>query len=268
MRAIRLAAVLFLCLPGTPGFGALFHRANSGTGGSRITLRKRLHINTLITEPGTAEVDWSSLYSFTTDRFSMPSAFRYTPEGSHIFWGRTEYSLAFEAIASVNDNGSRDTQFSQAMTLTATSILHDGEKLDIAFAPQATFFLRDESGARLGGIAIARYDIGRNSIGGTAGWSGATHNSPTNPSGTFDLGVGYGRQLSGSPFLERFTPHLNAEWEKSTGQGRSFTGVEGIEYQVTQRLAFDISALQSAALHSVPDRQIAFGMTVSLGRLQ
>ena len=104
--------------------------------------------------------------------------------------------------------------------------------------------------------------------GATAAWSGATHNSTTNPAGTFDLGFGYGRQLSGGRFLEKLTPHLNAEWERSTGQGRIFTGFEGIEYQVTERLAFDLSMQQSAALGTSPDHQVAFGVTLNLGRLR
>jgi hypothetical protein len=236
-------------------------------GNSKITLRKRLHVNTLITQPGTVEVDYSNLYSFSTSNFAMPSAVRYTPEGSHIILGRTEYSAAFDSITSADVGGERLTQFSQALTFTATSVLHDGEKLDIALAPQATVFLRDETGGRLGAVAIARYDSGRNSTGVSVSWSAATHSSPTNPAGTFDLGFGYGRQLSGSRTVEKFTPHFNAEWEKSTGLTRVLTAFEGLEYQMTERLAFDIAAQQTAAAGTPRDRQIAVGLTYNLGRV-
>jgi hypothetical protein len=255
-------------LSGTCCFGGLFtRRAIQSSSNSKIALRKRLHVNTLITEPGTAELDWGGLYSFSTSNFAMPSGFRFTPAGHHIIWGRTEYSIAFDTVTSADIGAARLTQFSQAITLTAASVLHDGEKLDIAIAPQASFFLRDESGARLGAVAIARYDTGRNSIGATVAWSGATHSSESDPAGTFDLGLGFGRQLSGTNWLEKFTPHLNAEWEKSTGQNTALLAFEGIEYQVTEQLAFDLAAQHFASKGRAPDHQIAFGMTLNLGKV-
>ena len=269
-RASRLTALLiWVPLAGSPCLAAPVERSSPPpSGNSKITLRKRLHVNTLITMPGTIEVDWSNLYSFSTTNFSMPSAIRYTPEGSHVIWGRTEYSAAFDTVTSAEVGGSRLTQFSQALTLTATAVLHDGDKFDVAFAPQATIFLRNESGARLGAVAIARYDSGRNSTGATVSWSAATANSPSNPAGTFDVGFGYGRQLAGSRLLEKFTPHFNAEWEKSTGVGRVLLAFEGIEYQITERLAFDLSAQHVASAGNAPDHQIAFGMTLNLGRVR
>jgi len=270
---MRTTVLICVALAAPSCFAGLFTRAATpSSGNSKIALRKRLHINTLITEPGTAEVDWGDLYSFSTTNFAMPSGIRYTPAGSHIIWGRTEYSVAFDTLSSADVAGARLTQFSQALTLTATSVLHDGEKLDIAIAPQATMFLRDESGARLGAVAIARYDTGRNSIGGTVAWSGATHHSDSNPAdsnpaGTLDLGVGFGRQLSGSHLLEKLTPHLNAEWERSTGQNGALLATEGIEYQVTEKLAFDLAAQHFASSGRAPDHQIAFGMTLNLGKV-
>jgi hypothetical protein len=265
---VQLSRMLIAILATSSCFGGLFTRARPSNGNARIALRKRLHINTLIAQPGTAEIDWSNLYSLTTTNFALPSGLRYTPAGHHIIWGRTEYSAAFDTIASVNVGGSRLTQFSQAVTLTGTAVLHDGDKLDIAVAPQATLFLRDESGARLGTVAIARYDSGRNSFGGTVGWSGATHSSESNPAGSLDIGFGFGRQLSGSHWLEKLTPHLNAEWEKSTGERAALLASEGIEYQATERLAFDISAQHFAAAKRTPDHQISLGITLNLGTLR
>jgi len=260
--------LIYMALVTPSCFGGLFTRISTpSNGNSKIALRKRLHINTLISEPGTSEVDWGNLYSFATTNYAMPSGLRYTPAGSHIIWGRTEYSVAFDTITSADVGGRRLTQFSQALTLTATSVVHDGEKLDIAVAPQATTFLRDESGARLGAVAIVRYDTGRNSVGGTVSWSGATHHSDSNPAGTLDLGMGFGRQLSGSSLLEKFTPHLNAEWEKSTGQSGVILAAEGVEYQVTEQLALDLSAQHFASPGRGPNHQIAFGMTLSLGKV-
>jgi hypothetical protein len=265
--ASRSALAVCLLLSAAPACAALFHRAARESGSNaKISLRKRLHVNTLITEPGTVELDWSSLYSLTTANFAMPSAIKWTPAGQDILWGRTEYSVSFDSLASSAQGGTRLTQFSQAMTLTGTAVLHDGDKFDFAIAPQATFFLRDESGARLGAVAIARYDSGRNSTGVTASWSAATHHSDSNPAGTFDAGFGYGRQLSGTPWLEKFTPHFNADWERSTGSSSALVAFEGVEYQINERLAFDLSGQHFATKGAAPDHQISFGITLNFGR--
>src|SRR5947208_5545518 len=116
-RTVRMIAALgFVSCMSTNLDAALFRRTSSGN--SKIALRKRLHVNTLITEPGSMEVDWSNLYSFSTSNFTMPSGIRYTPEGSTIPWGRTEYSVSFDSVSSAYVGGSRLTQFSQAVTMT------------------------------------------------------------------------------------------------------------------------------------------------------
>jgi hypothetical protein len=261
------SAALCVCSP-APLRAAVFHRsATRATTGSNITLRKRVHVNTLITEPGTVEIDWAGLYSLSTTRFAMPAAIKYTPPGHSILWGRTEYSVAFDSISNADYGGGRVTQFSDSATLTATSVLFDGEKLDIAIAPQATVFLRGESGVRLGAIAIARYDAGRNSMGLTASWSVATHSTGTNPAGTFDLGFGFGRRLAASGTLGKFTPHMNVVREKSTAIISINSVFEGVEFQATNRVAFDVSGQHFALRSAAPDNQLVFAMTINLGKL-
>src|SRR5438105_2364191 len=63
--------MLFLAASGVRGAGFHLRRATT-THSSGVSLRKRLHVNDLIAEPGTMELDWSSLYSYTTGLFSMP----------------------------------------------------------------------------------------------------------------------------------------------------------------------------------------------------
>src|SRR5205814_5393957 len=118
----------------------VFFRQRSQSGGP-ITLRQRLHVNTLITEPGTVELEWANSISTSGD-FAMPSAFKYTPQGPHILWGRTEYSASFDMVSSTTQDNVPLVQFSDRLNFAATSVLIDGEKLDIAIAPQATVFLR------------------------------------------------------------------------------------------------------------------------------
>src|SRR5438874_2662284 len=106
-----------------------------------IALRKRLHVNPLITEPDTMDFEWGGAFS-TGGSFTFPSAIRYTPEGHHVWWGRTEFSMIFDSLASAVDSGARNTHFGDRMTAAATCVLRDGDKLDIAIAPQASWLLR------------------------------------------------------------------------------------------------------------------------------
>jgi hypothetical protein len=222
-------------------------------------------VNDLIAEPGTVEIDWGNLYSYTSANFTMPSAVKYTPAGGALLWGRTEYSIAFDSISSAVDLGTRTTQFSDRMSLTATSVVFDSTHFDIAIAPQATVFLREASGLRYGATVIAREDIGLNSVGATTSWSGATASSTTNPAGTWDFGAGFGRHLAATGTLSRFTPHLNAIWERSTGLDRSSSIFAGVEYQITPRVAFDVSG-QRIGLTGGADHQVLVDMTINLGR--
>src|SRR5215510_1272741 len=138
-----LTVVLLLSIYATLLPGAIFHRSSSPR--STITLQKRLHVNTLITEPGTFELDWGHDYSFTSDNYTMPATLKYTPQGTHILWGRTEFAASFDTVSSVVENDARIAHFGDRLTFAATSVLYDGEKLDLAVAPYASAFLRGEA---------------------------------------------------------------------------------------------------------------------------
>ena len=249
--------------------GSLAHAAevSSQQRSSNIALRKRVHVNTLITEPDTIEVEFGSLYSTSSDNFSLPSLIKYTPEGKHILWGRTEYSVGFDSLFSSVIPGGRTTQFSDRVTFSANAVILDGEKLDIAIAPQASFFVRDESGARAGLTAIARYDSGQNSTGVAVSWSAATVSSATNPAGTLDVGFGFGRRLRPSGFIGHFTPHTNVIYEKSTGVDRTVSVFEGVEYQITEKVAVDFSGQHFNVIGGQVDNGVLVGLTVNMGKL-
>ena len=263
MKASLCFCALLLCLG-----GSLSAAQKGGSSNSNISLRKRLHVNTLITQPGTLEGEWDNLFSYTTENWSMPSSLKYTPKGKSILWGRTEYAVAFDSVDSVVQSGQRQTQFSDRLSVTATSVLHDGEKLDIAIAPQATKFLRGEAGVRLGATMIARYDVGRNSMGATAGWSGASSPSANNPAGSWDFGGGFGRRLAASGGWGHLTPHTNVIYERSTGFTATTAVFGGIEYQITERLAVDFSGQRFGWKGGTPDRQFVVGITMNFGKLQ
>jgi len=242
---------------------AIFHRSASDSNAQTapsIALRKRLHVNPLIAEPDTMDIEYGGAFSWDGS-FTLPMAFHFTPEGHHSWWGRTEFTAAFDSISS-----SDAVHFSDRATFLATWVVHDGQKFDIALAPAASFLLRGDSGARLGGTAIARYDIGRSSAGVTATWSAATHSSPTNPLHTVDLGAGYGFRLAPGGALGHLTPHVNAVWEKSTHIERQISIFEGVEYQITDPVAVDFAIQHISLWGGVPDRQFVIGLTVNTGR--
>ena len=263
IRFVVVAALLHLASPTIDA--RTLRRSRSPGRTSTITLHRRLHVNTLITEPGSAEVEWNNAFSLGGN-YSMPSTVKFTPKGSHILWGRTEFSAGFDALSSVREGDHRVTHFSDRMTFGANCVIVDGERLDIAIAPQVSFFLRDGGGARLGATGIARYDWGRNSAGMTLTWTGATTSSATNPAGSFNLGVRYGRRLAASGFLGRFSAHINLVSEQSTGVDRLVSAFEGVECQLSEKVALDVSTQHWSVVGGIVDHQIVAGLTVNLGR--
>src|ERR1041385_139567 len=126
-RLLLSAALLLIAVPAARA--ALFGRTARPPG--NIALRKRVHVNTLITEPGTLEVEFGGAFS-TGGNFSFPSTIKYTPEGTYIWWGRTEFSVSFDSLASTVQFDDRATQFSDRMTFATNCVVYDGAKLDIA----------------------------------------------------------------------------------------------------------------------------------------
>ncbi len=263
-----LASLTMLLFCSAPASAALLRIRSRSEQHSSLTLRQRLHVNPLIADIGTIEIEWNHQFSTLVGDYSMPSTIKYTPEGSSLLWGRTEYSVNFDSLEAFADNGARPVHFSDRLTLNATTVVLDGEHFDFAVIPQLTTFLRVESGIRAGGAVIGRFDFGRNNLGITSSWSGATAASVTNPAGTFDVGVGYGRRLAAGGLLGKFTPHANFVYEKSTGVERIRAAFEGVECQITDKVSIDLSGQH----FSVPgggavDNQILVGLTVNFGRL-
>jgi hypothetical protein len=254
MPALRASLAALLCYSAAPA--ALFHHQANAQHPAAISLRKRLHVNPLVTEPDTIDIEWGGAFS-TSGNFTFPAAIHYTPEGTHIWWGRTEFSASFDSLAYQTPV----THFGDRASFAATCVVHDGAKLDFAIAPQVSVLLRGDEGVRLGSTAIARYDSGHQSFGATFTWTGATASSATNPAGTIDIGTGYGYAFG------KITPHVNWLWEKSTGIARQISLFEGVEYQVTGPFAIDFSIQHISLWGSARDTQMVAGITLSTGRL-
>ncbi|MEO8594388.1 MAG: hypothetical protein ABI759_13810 [Candidatus Solibacter sp.] len=257
-----LLALLSLLLP-TAAPGALFHhRAAHAQHSQAISLRKRVHVNTLITEPGTMDFEWGTAVS-VDGSFTFPTAIHYTPEGSHAWWGRTEFNVAFDSLSYNEVN-----HFGDRISAAAVCVVHDGDRLDIAFSPSVTYLLRGDEGIRAGATAIARYDVGHSSMGVTMTWTGATNPSPTNPAGIFDAGAGYGYHLKSSGPLSHFTPHVNWLYEKATGNARQISLFEGVEYQVSDPVGLDFAVQHISLWGNQPDTQYVVGLTINTGHLR
>lgn len=253
MSSVKLVISILLC-------------AASAAGSQPISLQRRVHVNTLITEPGSGEVEWDNVFG-VNGNYVMPSLIKFTPKGSNIIWGRTEFSIGFDTVNSVLEFNQRINHFSDRVTVAATSVLRDGKIFDFAVAPSASFFLRGEQGARLGATAIARWDWGRNSLGTTLGWTSATHSSPTNPSVIADWSTGFGRRLAEKGAWRHLTPHTNLQLEKASGLRRQISVFEGIEYQITSRLALDFSGQHYGLGSGAVDHQAVIALTVHFGKL-
>src|SRR4051812_5570573 len=248
IRFLTVAALLVMPISAAPRIAAKRSQA--------ISLRKRLHVNPLITEPDTMDIEWGGSFS-TIGNFTMPASIHYTPEGHHVWWGRTEFSASFDSLAYQQPV----THFGDRANFAATCVVHDGDKLDIAIAPRFSVLLRGDSGARVGSTAIARYDTGHHSAGLTFTWTGATASSANNPAGTFDVGAGYGYGIG------KITPHINWLWEKSTGSERQISLFEGVEYQFTDPFAIDFSVQHISLGGTARDTQFVAGITFNTGKL-
>jgi len=256
----RLALIVLLLSAAAPA--AVFHLKGTGQHSQAISLRKRVHVNTLITEPGTMDIELGAAVN-EDGTFTFPTALHYTPEGPYAWWGRTEFNVAFDSLSYNEVN-----HFGDRITGAATCVVYDGDKLDLAIAPQVSYLLRGDSGVRAGATAIARYDVGRSSMGVTFTWTGASQASSTNPAGTFDIGAGYGYHLKTTGLLSHFTPHFNWLWEKSTGNSRQISLFEGVEYQLTDPIGLDFAVQHFSVWGNQPDRQYVIGLTVNTGHFR
>ena len=96
-------------------FRRFHHQAQS------IGTRNRVHVNRLITEPGTLELEIGA--GFGVD----PALLKFTGAGDSLWSGKTEYSVGFDYWHGSND-----------VTLAANSLLLDGERWNVSVGPTVT----------------------------------------------------------------------------------------------------------------------------------
>ena len=92
--------------------------------------------------------------------------------------------------------------------------------------------------------------------------------SDTNPSGTWDWGGGYARQLASKGVWSKVTPHVNINLEKSTGFERTLAAFGGVGYDLTDRFAVDVSGQRFGLTGGGQDRQLLVSFTLNLGKMR
>ncbi len=265
----RWLACVLLCLLAPPAHAALLDGFLGGRGTSNITLRKRLHVNTLITEPGTIEVEWDNLYSYSTGNFSMPSVIKYTPKGTSILWGRTEYSAAFDAIDSVALTGQRNTQFSDRVTFAANAVLKDGEKARYRHPASGHFLLTGRRRRASGGHRHCSLRCGPQQHGSHSELDRS--HRPIPPPTLPEPGISaeaFGRRLAASGAWGHLTPHVNVVYERSTGFERTWADLRALNTRSPSELRSTLPDSATVLPAGSPDRQLVVGLTMNFGKLQ
>lgn len=223
------------------------------------SFRNRLTISPLIAAPGTFELD--VINGFTeAGSYWLPTTLRFTPDSGNSYLKHTEWGINADLLDSIVSDGHRVSQFSDHVTFTSTTAAKWGG-VNFGIAPTVTYLnTRGEGGFRFGGAALARVDPGLNSIGAILSWSGATKPNSNNPPGIWDLGFGFGRKLGANGLANHFTPHTSLTIEKQTAANRSYTILEGIEYQMNDRFSVDLSGQHVGISTGSIDHQILLGL--------
>jgi hypothetical protein len=246
---MRLLLGLFACLfaSGTLEARSLFHRGQHQKSFG-ISTRRRLFQSDLINDPGTASLDLTTAFDLNGS-WTIPTTVNYTPYG----W-RTELSAGFDSVDSVRgEQPNRVTALSSYLGFTAITAFDIGKNFSWAIAPLVTVILRNDSGVRIGGTLYASYDLGRNTFGANAAWSGATSASPTNPAGLFVLQAGYGRKIA------RFTPYANMQVERASGTSTQYSVIVGTSYALNDNFSLEFSGQSFGVNTGHPDQQVVAG---------
>lgn len=247
MKSIRpLALALLLAAPLFPArLKIRFHRNAQSLG-----TRNRLHVNRLITEAGTVEMEAAASWS-ENGEYVDPVLLKITP--GH----KIEYSVGFDYAHPGND-----------VTVAANSLLYDGEHWNVALGPNVTFVRQEGDGLRAGATFITRYDRGLASLGATLSWSKATHPNPNNPADYAAAGLGGGIRLAREGRLSHWTVNGNFLNEHASSTRPVNSLFEGIEWEATSRLSLNFVVQQLDIRGPNRDNQALLGLTLNFGRLR
>lgn len=193
--------------------------------------------NTATTSPGTLELEMGT--AFNEDFASLPISIKYTPEFQSILLRNTEFSISFDSISNALIGNKRVTKFGDRLVVRRQ--IFQKKSFSFALAPKAAFFVRANSGARLGMIGLAAYSFGQNSVVANLTWTSATRPSPTNSAQKYDIAVDVARTLGRSAISKRFDIFTGVLCEKSPKQQSAVSLGQGLSFRLRSNLVLDPS---------------------------
>ena len=224
------------------------------TRSARNTNRRRLHISSLIVDPGEFEVDWSLAWA-ESGTLTTPTTLRYRPAGD------TEFGVSFDGVSSSLPEDHRVTHTSDHLTFAAATLTPSPDSWDFAVIPMATLGFREQSPFRAGLTGIAKYKRGQDSGGATLTWTGAVNPNESTPAGVWDATGGFGRV-----FRDKITAHADVQFERATGYTGAWSVFEGVEYQFNNAIGVDISAQHLNVTGGILDHQLLIGISYNFGK--
>ena len=229
------------------------HRSRIRSG----ALRKRVHVRPLVTEAGSADLEFDGVGS-SGGAYSVPVRLRFTPQGDRWFLGRTEFSVSADAVTSAVGDGHRVTQTGDNITVNLATVWNPVRGFALAAGPQVTAYVRRDQSPRVGGVGIGRWTWGSgNDAGFNISWTGANSPSMSNPSSVLDFGAGYGRDFGS------VTIFGNYSWERAAGMPQLHMLSAGLEWEINHRFSIDVSAQQT---RGQPGVQILVCIAIGLKR--
>ena len=213
--------------------------------------RNRLHINSLITDPGTLELESAFIYS-EIGNYAAPVLLKYTPSR-----GSTELSVGFDSW-----RGSSD------VALAANTLLYDGSHWNVVLGPSLVLVRQNGDGLRPGATFITRYDNGLASLGLSATWSKATRPTDNNPADQTAFGIGGGLRLGKEGWRSHWTLNSNALNERASSTRAMNSTFEGLEWELNSRLSINLVAQQLDWRGPNRDNQALVGLTVNFGHIR
>jgi hypothetical protein len=197
----------------------------------------------------------------------LPTTFRVSPPVHRGFFERTEFSLGFDSLERVEVNGQSETRFGEALAFMMRRPVWNREGLSLAVAPKADFFLRNNSGAVIGGKAIAVYGFGLHSLAANVLGAGATSASDDNPAWLAELALGYSRALSSSGAAKRFSLAFEIQNGFSKGQDSTLSLLQMIAFRARPNLVLDLAAEQRGVSAGEFELVLMGGLTYNIGYL-
>ena len=261
MKTTTPWTVLFFFAWLLPGSWAV---AQSGGPQSATPQRPTFTSDASTAAPGTMELEmgtaaWSGF-------FALPVLLKYTPNSGSGLLHQTEFGLAFDAVSSIGMGPDRMTEFGDRIGVILRRPVYSSGPVAFAVAPAATFLLRGDEGARIGATGIAAFGFGSNGAAVNAGWSSATHSSPTNPAHDYFVAADFSRTLGTSGALSRLSPFAGVLYQDTTLDSASVSLGQGLSYRARPNWVLDLGVYEHGFSQGTRDYQVLVGFTINLGR--